>query len=58
MSISNIRPSDCPAELRVKIEKVMAREKLNWRDAVLFWPVGWFHPANSNMESTPLPQFF
>jgi len=36
MSIANIRPSDCPAELRVKIEKVMKREKLGWRDAVLF----------------------
>lgn len=36
MSIVNIRPSDCPAELRAKIEKVMKREKLNWRDAILF----------------------
>ena len=36
MSIANIRPSDCPAELRVKIEKVMSRRKLTWRDAVLF----------------------
>lgn len=36
MSIANIRPSDCPAELRVKIEKVMRRRKLTWRDAVLF----------------------
>ena len=36
MSIANIRPSDCPAELRVKIEKIMVREKLTWRDAVIF----------------------
>ena len=36
MSIQNIRPSDCPVELRVKIEKVMDREKLTWREAVLF----------------------
>lgn len=36
MSISNIRPADCPAELRVKIEKVMIAQKLNWRNAVLF----------------------
>ena len=36
MSIANIRPSDCPAELRVKIEKIMARQKLTWRNAVIF----------------------
>lgn len=36
MSIQNIRPSDCPVELRVKIEKVMEREKLTWREAVIF----------------------
>ena len=36
MSISNIRPSDCPIELRVKIEKVMKRRSLTWRDAVIF----------------------
>lgn len=36
MSIQNIRPSDCPVELRVKIEKVMEREKLTWREAVVF----------------------
>lgn len=36
MSIQNIRPSDCPMELRVKIEKVMKREKLTWREAVIF----------------------
>lgn len=36
MSISSIRPSDCPAELRVKIERVMTDKKLTWRGAVLF----------------------
>lgn len=36
MSIANIRPADCPAELRLKIEKVMKRENLTWRDAVIF----------------------
>lgn len=36
MSIAEIRPSDCPAELRAKIEKVMARKKLDWQKAVLF----------------------
>lgn len=36
MSIANIRPSDCPIELRVKIEKVMKREKMTWRSAVIF----------------------
>lgn len=36
MSIADIRPSDCPAELRAKIEKVMARKKLNWQEAILF----------------------
>lgn len=36
MSITDIRPSDCPAELRAKIEKVMASKKLDWQSAVLF----------------------
>ena len=36
MSIAEIRPSDCPAELRAKIEKVMARKKIDWQTAVLF----------------------
>lgn len=36
MSICNIRPSDCPIELRVKIEHVMADKKITWREAVVF----------------------
>lgn len=36
MSISNIRPSDCPVELRTKIERVMSMKKISWRDAVVF----------------------
>ena len=36
MSIAEIRPSDCPAELRAKIEKVVARKKIDWQTAVLF----------------------
>lgn len=36
MSITNIRPSDCPVELRVKIERVMSMQKLSWRDALVF----------------------
>lgn len=36
MSICNIRPTDCPVELRFKIERVMATKKMTWRDAVLF----------------------
>lgn len=44
MSIANIRPEDCPSELRAKIEKVMAREKLNWREAVLFLARGVVSP--------------
>ena len=36
MSIIDIRPFDCPAELRAKIEKVMARENLDWQAAILF----------------------
>lgn len=35
MSIADIRPSDCPAELRVKIERKMKLEKISWRDAVI-----------------------
>lgn len=36
MSIVNIRPSDCPAELRAKIEKVMKIKNLDWQSAILF----------------------
>ena len=36
MSIANIRPSDCPAELRAKIEKVMKLKNLDWQSAILF----------------------
>ncbi len=36
MSIVDIKPDEVPVELRVRIEKVMARQKLNWHDAILF----------------------
>lgn len=36
MSIADLMPSDVPAELRVKVERVMQRERLSWREAVLF----------------------
>lgn len=36
MSIADIRPSDCPAELRAKIEKVMKLKNLDWQSAILF----------------------
>lgn len=36
MSIADIKPEHCPAELRAKIEKVMARRKLSWRETILF----------------------
>lgn len=36
MSITDIRPSDVPVELRVKIEKIMARKKVDWKGAILF----------------------
>lgn len=36
MSITNIRPSDCPVELRIKIERVMAMKKISWRGALVF----------------------
>ena len=36
MSISDLKPKDVPAELRVKIERVMSQKKIAWRDAVLF----------------------
>ncbi|MBQ1428561.1 MAG: hypothetical protein IIZ06_02745 [Kiritimatiellae bacterium] len=44
MSIANIRPSDCPVELRVKIEKVARRKKMTWRDAVIFLARGVVSP--------------
>ena len=36
MSIVDIRPSQVPVELRVKIEKVMMRRNLDWKEALLF----------------------
>ena len=36
MSIVDIKPDEVPVELRVRIENVMARQKLNWHDAILF----------------------
>ena len=36
MSIVDIRPVEVPVELRVKIEKIMKRRKLNWKEALLF----------------------
>jgi len=36
MSISNLRPEDCPVELRVKIERVMAKKNFSWREALVF----------------------
>lgn len=36
MSIADIRPKDVPAELRVKIERVMSQKKIAWREAVIF----------------------
>lgn len=36
MSIVDLKPRDVPAELRVKIENVMRRKKLSWRNAVAF----------------------
>lgn len=35
MSIVDLKPADVPAELRVKIERVMQQRRLSWRDAVL-----------------------
>lgn len=36
MSVADLKPSDIPPELRVKIEIVMQRERLSWREAVIF----------------------
>lgn len=36
MSIIDLKPSDVPVELRVKIERVMKKDRLSWRDAILF----------------------
>lgn len=35
MSITDIKPEDCPDELRVRIEKYAKAKKLSWRDAVI-----------------------
>lgn len=42
-----IRPSDCPAELRVKIEHVMSEKNFSWREAVLFLLLGVVSPIVS-----------
>lgn len=36
MSIVDIKPSELPIDLRVKVESVMKRERLAWRDTLLF----------------------
>ena len=36
MSIANLKPTDVPAELRMKIEKVMKRQKISWKEAIIF----------------------
>ena len=36
MSIVDLKPTSVPAELRVKIERVMREKNLSWRDAILF----------------------
>jgi len=36
MSIADIKPRSVPIDLRVKIEKVMQRLSLSWRQAILF----------------------
>ena len=36
MSITDIKPRSVPVELRVKIEQVMRRRSLSWRDTILF----------------------
>lgn len=36
MSISDIKPGDCPSDLRAKIDKVAARMKVTWEEAVVF----------------------
>ena len=36
MSITDIKPTSVPAELRVKIERVMQERNLSWRDTLVF----------------------
>ena len=36
MSITDIRPKDCSPDLRAKIEKVMQKNGLTWKDALNF----------------------
>ena len=36
MSITDIRPEDTPIELRLIIEKVMAKKKITWQMALIF----------------------
>ena len=36
MSIADLKPRSVPAELRVKIERVMAARRLSWRAAIVY----------------------
>ena len=47
MSISDIKPMDVPAELRVKIEKVMAKKNFTWEDAVVYLATKVVTPSSS-----------
>ena len=35
MSIIDIKPSDMPIELKVKIEHIMSERNLSWREAII-----------------------
>lgn len=36
MSIASLTPSDVSPELRTRIEKIMQRQKMTWREAIIF----------------------
>ena len=36
MSITSLTPSDVSPELRMRIEKIMRRQNMTWREAVIF----------------------
>ena len=51
MSITTIRPSDVPPDLRVKIEHVMATRHLSWRDAVVSLAREVVSPSSSKISN-------
>jgi len=58
MSIVDIKPDELPIDLRVKIEAVMSRKRLSWRDTLLFLARGVVSPSRRRRLRSPRSSSF